>query len=86
MEGEMIKSSKAGRPRITDEEKLKRLEEVRIKNKETQKKLRETNPEKCREYRVRFYHKHKEEKLKLKTEMTHIYNLYKQGKLIELKV
>jgi hypothetical protein len=86
MEQEIVKSSRAGRPRISDEEKLKRLEEVREKNKQTQKILRETNPEKCREYRVRFYHKHKDEKLKLKTEMINIYNLYKQGKLIELKV
>lgn len=86
MEEQIVKSSKAGRPRITDEEKLKRLEETRIKNKETQRLLRENNPEKCREYRVRYYHKHKEDKLKLKTEMTQIYNLYKEGKLIELKL
>ena len=67
MEEQNIKSSRAGRPRITDEEKLKRLEETRIKNKETQRLLRENNPEKCREYRVRYYHKHKEGILKAQT-------------------
>tara|TARA_R110000868_G_scaffold99751_5_gene274437 strand:- start:1107 stop:1367 length:261 start_codon:yes stop_codon:yes gene_type:complete len=86
MEEQNIKSNRAGRPRISDADKLQRLEETRIKNKETQRLLRENNPEKCREYRVRYYHKHKEDKLKLKTEMTQIYNLYKEGKLIELKV
>ena len=79
-------SKPVGRPRISLEDKMKRLEDIRIKNKETQRILRETNPAKCREYRVRYYHKHKEDKLKLKTEMTNIYNLYKEGKLVELKV
>lgn len=71
-----------GRPRLSQEEKLARLEKYREQNKETQRLLREKNPDLCREYRKKYYMEHNTQVKEKLNEMKTIYAMWKEGKLI----
>ena len=56
-----LQAKKIGRPRLSEEDKQLRENERVIQRREYQKMLRQTNKEKCNEYRQRWYDKHKDE-------------------------
>jgi hypothetical protein len=71
-----------GRPRLSPEERERRLEKYREQNKQTQRLLRERNPELCSEYRKKYYMEHSAQVKEKLNEMKTVYTLWKEGKLI----
>lgn len=71
-----------GRPRLSQEEKLQRLEKYREQNRITQQNLRREHPELCRQYRKKYYMEHNTEVKEKLSAMKTIFQMWKEGKLI----